>query len=191
MSTRQKLIEQLKRYGAWDGHEARMRERILGFVEAHAECFERTLQAGHVTGSAWVVDHDRHHALLVHHVKLGKWLQPGGHCDGDADILGVALRETQEESGLTCLRPLSSAIYDVDAHDIPALKNEPAHVHYDIRFLLEADRGERPQVSAESHDVRWVRLAEISGLNTDESVIRLVAKLPEFLARITSPGAGD
>jgi 8-oxo-dGTP pyrophosphatase MutT (NUDIX family) len=185
MSTRRDLIEQLKRHQPWNSHEAGMLQRIIGFVEQHEDCFERTFQAGHVTGSAWVVDAHRSHALLVHHAKLGKWLQPGGHCDGDPNVLGVAMREASEESGLTRLRVLSSGIYDVDAHDIPARKAEPAHVHYDIRFLLEADRGEKLQVSEESHDVRWVGFDEIKDLNTDESVLRMVAKLAGFLQRIS------
>lgn len=152
-----------------------MRERILAFVEAHEDCFERTQQAGHVTASAWVVNRGRTRTLLVHHARLNLWLQPGGHCDGNADVLAVALRETLEETGLEA-RPVGARIYDVDAHEIPARKSEPAHVHYDIRFLLEADDGAEVAVSEESHDVRWVELDKVAALNTDESVLRLVAK---------------
>ncbi|MBI4877737.1 MAG: NUDIX hydrolase [Acidobacteria bacterium] len=152
-----------------------MLQRLIEFVAANERCFERSLLCGHVTGSAWVVNRERTHALLVHHARLGRWLQPGGHCDGDPNVLGVALRETLEETGLTAT-PVSSSVFDVDAHQIPARKQEPAHIHYDVRFLLEADGRLAPVVSEESHDVRWVPLGEVGALNTDASVLRLVAK---------------
>ena len=177
MATRAELIRDLKLYAPWNARETEMRDRILAFVEMYPDCFERSLACGHVTGSAWITDLDRSHALLVHHRKLDKWLQPGGHCDGDPRVLEVALREAREETGLQSVRPVSAAIYDVDAHDIPERKGVPAHVHYDIRFLLEADRAEPLRVSEESHDARWVALNEIAQLNTDDSVLRLAAKL--------------
>ena len=175
MKSRAGLLEALRGHAPFNGHEAAMRERIIAFVEAHEDCFHRTQLAGHVTASAWVVNRERTRALLVHHARLNRWLQPGGHCDGCADVLAVALRETLEETGLEA-RPVREGIFDVDAHDIPARGREPAHVHYDIRFLLEADDGKEVVVSEESHDVRWVQLEEVAALNTDESVLRLVAK---------------
>jgi len=156
-----------------------MLARVLSFVGEHPDCFERSLAVGHVTGSAWIVDASRTHALLTHHAKLGLWLQPGGHCDGDADVLRVAMREAEEEAGLKQLTPLlAGAIFDVDAHEIPARKSELAHVHYDIRYALEGDRSHALQISAESRDLRWVPLEEIEALNTDESVLRMVSKTP-------------
>jgi len=165
-----------------------MRARISDFVSGHADCFERSLLAGHVTGSAWVLDEERRYALLTHHAKLGLWLQPGGHCDGDADVLRVAMREVWEEAGLTAIVPLlDGAIFDVDAHDIPAHGNEPAHVHYDIRYAFEASRSAPLRISAESKDLRWVALDRIAGLNTDESVIRMVRKTALIGAREGRP----
>lgn len=176
MKTRQTLIDQLRRHVPFNEHEKKMLARILEFVEAHEDCFERSLLVGHVTGSAWVMDQTRQFALLTHHAKLDKWLQPGGHADGDADVLRVALREAHEESGLTSLQVVSEQIYDVDAHAIPARGAEPAHTHFDIRYLLEGDMGERLARTEESHDLAWVALDRIAELNTDESVLRMVAK---------------
>ena len=176
MKTRHTLIEQLRRHRASNEHEEKMRARILAFVEAHEDCFERSLRIGHVTGSAWILDRTRQYTLLTHHAKLDKWLQPGGHADGDADILGVAVREAEEESGLKSLRVVSEEIFDVDAHEIPARGGEPAHVHYDIRFVLEADLTEPLIRTEESHDLAWVALDHVAGLNTDESVLRMVRK---------------
>ncbi len=173
------MLGKLRAHRAADDHEAGMLRRILDFVESREACFERSLLEGHVTGSAWVVDRERRHALLTHHAKLGKWLQMGGHCDGDADVLRVALREVEEESGLAGVTPLlDGAIFDVDAHEIPARGAEPAHVHYDIRFLIEADRAAPLRLSSESHDLRWVPYGEIPLLNTDESVLRMLRKSP-------------
>ncbi len=176
---REDLLQRLAAHVPADVGEQAMLERIREFVARHPDCFERRLPAGHVTASAWVIDRERAHALLTHHVKLGKWLQLGGHCDGDGDVLRVALREVEEESGLAGVKALlGGAIFDVDVHEIPARGDEPAHAHYDIRFLIEADRLEPLRISGESHDVRWVPFEAIPQLSTDESVLRLLRKSP-------------
>lgn len=174
---RNDLIQRLEAHVPFDTHEAAMRDRLLAFVRSYEDCFERTHQIGHVTASAWVVDERWSHALLTHHAKLGMWLQLGGHCDGDADVLRVALREVREESGLTMLTPLlDGALFDVDAHVIPARKTEPEHIHYDVRFLIQASIEESVRVSDESHDVAWIALDRVKDLNTDRSVLRLVQR---------------
>jgi 8-oxo-dGTP pyrophosphatase MutT (NUDIX family) len=173
---RARLLAELATYSPVNGRERAMVECVRAFVAAHDDCFERTQLAGHVTGSAWIVDRAGTAALLLHHRKLGKWLQPGGHADGDPDVRGVARREAAEETGVRGLTPASDGIYDVDAHDIPARPGEPAHVHYDLRFAFFADPAEPPRRNAESHAVAWVPLAEIDALGIDDSVRRLVAK---------------
>jgi 8-oxo-dGTP pyrophosphatase MutT (NUDIX family) len=151
-------------------------ERLVAFVEADPRCFERTLLAGHVTGSAWIVDPARERVLLTHHRKLGMWLQLGGHADGDPDVAAVALREAREESGLSSVRLVTDRIFDVDVHAIPAHGVEPEHFHYDVRFLFEADPAEPLTVSAESHDLAWVPVNDVADLATDASVLRMLAK---------------
>ncbi len=188
MKTRASLLDELARHQPFNEHEARMLARIAAFVEEHEDCFERSLLVGHVTGSAWILDEERESALLIHHAKLDKWLQPGGHCDGDADALRVAMREAEEETGVIGIVPLlNAAIFDVDAHDIPARKTVPAHVHYDIRYAFEAARSAPLQISAESKELRWVALGRIAELNTDESVIRMVSKTALIGAREAKP----
>ena len=173
---RRALLADLDRYDPVDAREREMAERLRAFVAAHEDCFERTLSIGHVTGSAWVVDRTGEAALLTHHRKLGKWLQLGGHADGDADVRRVAIREALEESGLPAVAPASDAIYDVDVHEIPARGMEAAHVHYDVRFAFFADRGDVPVASVESLAVAWVPLADIERFAIDDSVRRLVRK---------------
>jgi 8-oxo-dGTP pyrophosphatase MutT (NUDIX family) len=181
IASRQSLLDELHAYVPADAREATMRERLIGFVTAYPDAFERALAIGHVTASAWIVDPSRTRALLTHHRKLGKWLQLGGHTDGDADVRRAALREAQEESGLTSLRFARDGIYDLDVHPIPARPGEPAHDHYDVRFALEADPDEPLVVSTESKELAWIRLDALAEYGADESVLRLARKTPALL----------
>lgn len=162
--------------GPLDAHEAAMGADILRFAEQHTDCLLRTCVPGHLTGSAWIVDASRTRTLLTHHRKLDKWLQLGGHADGDEDLLAVALREAREESGLTELRPVSIAIFDVDRHWIPPRQSEPGHNHYDLRFMIQADPSEPLVVTSESKDLAWVAVDEVTTLNPEESMARMVRK---------------
>lgn len=180
---RHALLSKLARYQPADPEERRMHEAITAFVKEHAECFERSLPIGHVTGSAWVVDREREHVLLTHHRKLGRWLQPGGHADGDPEVLEVALREAREESGLERVDAVTEEIFDVDVHLIPARGREPAHHHYDVRFLLEADSSAPLVISEESHDLRWVPVRKVQTLTRERSVLRMLEKLWEMEAK--------
>ncbi|MCX6956055.1 MAG: NUDIX domain-containing protein, partial [Verrucomicrobia bacterium] len=101
---------------ALEPHEAEMTVETIRFVEAHEDCLLRSCMPGHLTGSAWIVSPDRTRTLLTHHHKLDKWLQLGGHADGDGDLLAVALREAREESGLVNVRAASTEIFDLDRH---------------------------------------------------------------------------
>lgn len=156
--------------------EADMVHQTLTFVSEHPDCFERSCHVGHITGSAWVVDPARRQVVLTHHRKLDRWLQLGGHADGEADPLAVALREAREEAGLRRLRAVTPALFDVDCHRIPAQGPEPEHLHFDLRFLIEADPTEPLVVSDESHAVAWVPLGEVVRLNPSASLARLVRK---------------
>jgi 8-oxo-dGTP pyrophosphatase MutT (NUDIX family) len=175
---RQELLGLLKRHETRFLDEAGFISRAVGFVEAHTDCFHRHLWPAHVTGSAWVVSPDRRHVLMMHHRKHDQWFQPGGHADGDADILRVALRETVEETGLESgqVRLLSSDVFDVDIHTIPAIGDEPQHEHIDIRFLVEIDDGLEVPGNDESHDVIWVDLFNVSHYNSNRSTYRMLEK---------------
>ncbi|MEY4489740.1 MAG: hypothetical protein RIQ79_2248 [Verrucomicrobiota bacterium] len=173
------LLELLRRHAArkLDEHEAAMVAETLRFVASEPACLLRSNVEGHLTGSAWIVDAARRRTLLTHHLKLEKWLQLGGHADGDGDLLAVALREGIEESGLTRLRAVGTGLFDVDRHWIPARKTEAAHWHYDLRFMIEADPDE-PLVRAEneSKELAWVPLSDVTRLNSEESMARMVRK---------------
>ena len=134
---------------------------------------------GHITGSAWVLSADRQRVLLNHHAKLDKWLQFGGHSDGDPDTLQVALREAREESGLQ-LQVLSEEVFDIDIHCIPARGDSPSHRHYDVRFVCEVVGSEAFKRSEESLELRWVPLNEVKNFTTEQSMLRLVEKTKAF-----------
>lgn len=171
------LLEKLDAYTAFDQAETRMCMLLERFVQANPRCFERSLEIGHITGSAWIVDLNKTHVLLTHHRKLDRWLQLGGHADGDSDILNVAWREAREESGLEHVKPVSEQIYDLDVHAIPASAKEPAHFHYDVRFLFTADRHTPLVISSESKDLAWVAVADIEKYSVDDSILRMVHKM--------------
>jgi len=135
------------------------------------------LNTGHITASAWIIDNGGASALLVHHRKLNKWLQPGGHTDGSEDVAAEALREAIEETGLSTIRLATNQIFDLDIHQIPAHGAVTAHFHYDIRFLLIADMLLPITTSHESHDVKWFDFDQISRLtNHTRSIERMILK---------------
>jgi len=173
---RTELLRQLRAHQPSDARERGMLERIADFVRDNETCFDRNLRMGHLTGSAWIVDQDRSHALLTHHARLDIWVQPGGHVENDPDMLNAAWREAREESGLNNVRPIYDHIFDVDVHQIPENPKDPAHLHFDIRFLFEADRDAELTVTAESKSLRWIALDKITEITQEESVLRMVRK---------------
>jgi 8-oxo-dGTP pyrophosphatase MutT (NUDIX family) len=158
--------------------EAAYVRRAIEYIENNPGCFEREHGPVHVTGSAWVVNPDRSCVLLVHHGKLHEWYQPGGHADGDPDVLRVALREATEESGVDDehIHLVTPEVFDVDIHMIPASTAAPAHGHIDIRFLLEIDDVHDVPGSHESHEVRWIELHRVSSYNNNRSTYRMIEK---------------
>lgn len=181
---RSHLIQALLRYAAQYPEEKSIAEEITTFIQAHADCFERTQLKGHVTGSAWLLSADEKKALLTHHAKLQQWLQLGGHADGDSDIQNVALREAQEESGINNIIALSNTIFDIDVHLIPERKNEPAHKHYDIRYLFKVARHDAlARNNHESLELRWFLPGEITAELVDASVMRLKKKWAAYILR--------
>lgn len=149
------------------------------FLTEDTAPFTRENLAGHYTGSAWLVSADGERVLLTHHKKLQRWLQLGGHADGDVCLARVALREAEEESGLTGLR-VFKPIFDVDRHRIPARGEEPEHWHYDVRFVVQA-ADEHFQVSDESHALAWRSIQEVADDPTLEDALRRMAR--QWLAR--------
>lgn len=153
---------------------------FLDFAATRPQAFERSHQAAHFTGSAWLVSADGRRVLLTHHRKLDRWLQLGGHADGDRDLGAVALREAREESGLGQLH-LEPGIFDLDRHLIPARADEPAHWHYDVRYVVRAHGCEAFTINEESLALAWRSIDAIAADGqADESLRRMALR---WLAR--------
>jgi 8-oxo-dGTP pyrophosphatase MutT (NUDIX family) len=146
---------------------------LLGDAE---DPFVRGRLAGHFTASAWLVDASGQRLLMTHHRKLDRWLQLGGHADGDCDLAAVALREAEEESGLVDLVVLPE-IFDLDRHWIPERGDVPGHWHYDVRYVVRATGCEEFVVSDESHALAWRGIADLlDDPGLDPSIARMRTK---------------
>jgi 8-oxo-dGTP pyrophosphatase MutT (NUDIX family) len=163
-----------------DATEGKDLARIRAFVAAHRRPFDRQIREGHLTGAAVIVSATGAEVLLVHHRKLQRWLQPGGHGDpGETTGEQVALREAREETGIEGLRlhPTAPRPLDVDVHRIPARGGEPAHEHLDLRYLVLAPQDARAvRAELETSDLRWFRWDELDGLDLDAGLRRALAK---------------
>lgn len=158
---------------------------IANFIASEPRPWSRATLAGHITASAWVIDRTRMHAALIHHRKLNRWLQPGGHVeDADATWRAAAQREVTEETGLAdfIAQQADGALFDVDVHPIPTQKDESAHFHYDLRFLfvaaVDATADRALIVNAdEALDCRWFALAELASDPAMETSMRRMIEL--------------
>ncbi len=159
--------------GGDPGHEA-IRRRMLEFIDSHPDALHRSCLAGHLTGSAAVIDPSTRQVLLLLHAKVQRWLQPGGHADGDGNLARVALREAEEETGIAGLRVLTSAI-DLDIHGFHNARNpEPDHLHLDVRHLVVAPPGAVAVTNHESDGVRWVPVDDLTTVMVDAGTVRMV-----------------
>ena len=191
------LKNALERYTPLSAHEQQTKVRMLAFLDTYADCFERTLAIGHFTASSWLLNKDETHALLMHHAKLGMWVQLGGHCDGNKDVLEVAIKEAQEESGIQNIVPLSQEIFDIDIHLIPAKQSQTTqaafklgmkakgltqgfhdqeHYHYDVRFLLHVTGDKDIIKNRESKELRWISKDKKELPTESRSVVRMFDK---------------
>lgn len=176
------VVSQLQNHLTIDGVEHLHLTHTLDFVGRNPDNFwRRTNQSGHLTASAFVVNKEHSHALMLHHATLNKWLQPGGHIDdSDLDPAAAARRETLEETGATIESSGSSVLFDVDVHAIPERNKlgtlEPAHLHYDLRYLLVAATAD-VTISDESFGFRWVALAALAGGNVESGIVRMARKI--------------
>lgn len=157
-------------------------DRYRALIDSHPDACVRTCRPGHLTGSALVVDSTGANTLLMLHAKFGRWLQPGGHADGDANLAAVALREATEETGIENLRiwpqPLHLDIHEVDP------PGEDAHLHYDVRFVVQAPADAQPRGNHESRGLRWVPLDGLAPLGCDPGLVRLAELGGEALERL-------
>lgn len=174
---KRELIQNLNNYHTSFDKEKAYITRFKSLLRNFPNCYKRSLLSGHITASAWIIDEKGSSALLVHHKKLNRWLQPGGHADGDENVLTVAIKEAREETGLNTLNLIEDNIFDIDIHLIPRNGDNQAHYHYDIRFLFVAKKTEDYVISEESNELKWIPMDKIN-LYTEynNSIQRMVIK---------------
>lgn len=179
------LTEDLELYRTfWNNTEDDNRvSKFLNFLNKNPNAASRENALGHLTGATLIVDPTHQKALFTLHAKLNKWLQLGGHADGNFNVYESALREAQEESSLSEFKFHSfypgtrPSILDLDIHLIPPRKSEPAHYHYDIRYLLETPHPEQIQITHESVDLQWFSISEAYQRIEEDSIHRMLDKL--------------
>ena len=180
------LLEQLKHYQPWNQQEAQDLAEMLRRLEQGESLYTRENTASHFTASAWVVSPDRKQILLAHHNLYDSWAWLGGHADGELDLLAVALREVQEESGLTAT-PISENIFSLEI--LPVAGHEKrgcyvsSHLHLNVTYLLEADPAAPVRCKAdENSHVSWFSLEDgIAASNEPWMRERIYRKLNEKL----------
>lgn len=175
--SRQKLIDQLNSYSTIHNEEKLAIPKFISLL-SYPNCFDRSLLSGHVTASAWLTDQSREKVLLMHHAKLNRWLQPGGHADGEQDIVAVAIKEMTEETGIVNYQLAYPGIFDLDIHTIPLRKDVPEHEHYDFRFHFIAVKPSEIVKNNESLELRWIAVEDVPQLVENElSIMRMLEKI--------------
>ncbi|TNE49525.1 MAG: NUDIX domain-containing protein [Deltaproteobacteria bacterium] len=162
----------------YDTTESTYQKRMLDLLSVDGDPFSRNhFQPGHFTASSFVLHPTENKLLLIFHGKLHRWLQPGGHIDPeDLNVIEAARREVEEETGMTDVVLHQEGIFDIDIHEIPPLRQDPAHEHFDVRFLFRA-QSPHFQAGSDAKDARWFSLDAINETESDQSVMRAVAKL--------------
>jgi 8-oxo-dGTP pyrophosphatase MutT (NUDIX family) len=170
------LLAQLEDYSEVYPEDAEVCKKFLELIHTQTNCLMRDALPGHLTASAWVLDHSSYNRfLLVRHAKLNLWLQPGGHADGNGRLAEVARQELYEETGVVPLQQ-REGIFDLSVHIIPETQNMPQHLHYDVRYLFLADSLSPLQISAESLDLGWFEMQQLAELGCDESVLKMARR---------------
>jgi 8-oxo-dGTP pyrophosphatase MutT (NUDIX family) len=189
------LRVRLQRHSPSDAKEAADLAEMLAFVDCHADPFDRGIVEGHLTGSAVVVSATGDRVLLLHHRKLRRWLQPGGHAEpGEREGESVALREAREETGIEglTLHPSAPRPLDVDVHPIPARGNEPAHRHLDLRYLVVApgDATLR-RLASEARALRWFTWEEVGEVDLDPGLRRALRATRALVSLALTPSSRE
>lgn len=177
------LEEQIKNYQPFNEQEEVDKEYFLKFINIFDDVLTRKNIFGHFSSSAFVVNEDRNKIVVVYHIINDGWMYPGGHADGEEDLLSVAVREVEEETGLKA-RVLDNNIYAIQADPVqPHIKNGkfvPAHIHFDVIYLLEAnDKEPLMYREDESKGVKWIDFKDA----TDDSIVPFVRPIHKKLIK--------
>ena len=170
------LLKELKSYEPFDDTEKIELARFINFLENTKNVYSRNNLVGHLTSSSWIVNNDKSKVFLIRHNIYNCWAPLGSHADNETNLSYVAIKEAQEESGMQNIKLLDKKILDISVMSVPEhIKNKkvvPAHFHFDVRYLLEANEDEEIKISErEVSDGRWFKINEIEDLNIDIMLI--------------------
>lgn len=169
------LSDQIQTFEPKSKIQEKTKALFLQFISENPDCLFRSNLKGHITASAIILDKAKNKVLLIHHKKLDRWLQPGGHCDGVSNTLEVAIKEVWEETGIK-IKPQNQRIQDLDIHEIPERKGVPTHLHYDVRYIFEADSGQDLIQNEETNALKWMDIEEIGAYGLEENLISLITE---------------
>jgi 8-oxo-dGTP pyrophosphatase MutT (NUDIX family) len=177
------IKSKLKNYHSDFHEEIFFRNEMLDFFKNTKKPFNRETKEGHFTASAFLLNSTKTKFLLMHHVKLNKWLQLGGHADGEKNLLEVAIKEAKEESGISNIISVNENIFDIDIHIIPLNNSEIEHKHYDVRFLLKTINNDVFIKNSESKELAWIDVNSYNNLNIEieYSIKRMIVKYQKTL----------
>ncbi|WP_296620493.1 NUDIX hydrolase [Marivirga sp.] len=172
----------IRQYSPQSEEEKIFKQQMLQlYQEKSIVAFSRENLEAHFTASAWILNPNTQEVLLLHHKKLDKWLQPGGHADGETDLEKVARKEANEETALENLDLVSDQVFDIDIHLIPEKKGIPQHDHYDVRFAYFCSNKGGTQINSESKDFQWINIKDVHTLTKEPSILRMVKKSKSIL----------
>lgn len=184
------LIRQLKEYKPYNEQESNDRDVILKALSKESNIFERTNATHHMTASAWVLNKSRTKVLMIYHNIYNSWSWTGGHADGEENLLEVALREIQEETGVSNVAPLSDEIFSLEVLTVDGHEKKghyvSSHLHLNLTYLFEADEKEVLRIKPdENSGVAWFTPEEALHKSTEPWFVkRIYSKLNEKLKTI-------
>lgn len=183
------LKEQIENYKPYNEQEEKDKQTMLKYLNTFDDCLTRNNEFGHFTASSWAVNKERTKVLMIYHNIYQSWAWSGGHADGESDLLGTAIRELKEETGVenvTVVKPdiFSLEIVTVDGH-IKRGKYVSSHVHLNLTYLLEVDENEILKIKPdENSGVKWVNLEDVEKESTEKWICaNIYRKLNDKLRR--------
>ena len=176
------LKEQIEKYIPYNEQEVRDKELMLKYINTFNDVLTRENKMCHFTASNWIINKNRTKVLMIYHNIYKSWAWTGGHADGDSDLLHVALKEAEEETGLNNLKLLIDGIFGlqiltVDSH-IKRGKYVSSHLHLDCCFLFEANEEDELKIKEdENSGVKWINIDEATKITNEEKMRPIYEKL--------------
>lgn len=183
-----KIKEELINYIPYNEQEKSDKEYMLKFVDTFDDALTRNNIFGHFCSSAFVINKKKTKVLMIYHNIYNSWAWPGGHADGEDNLLDVALREVTEETGIKSLKPLTNSIYAIDVLPVKSHikrgKYISSHIHLNVTYIFTADEKEELKIKEdENSDVNWIDIDNMVDSSSEEHMkivySKLVSKLKE------------